>query len=183
MQHVLDFSSLHRNIMLSKTNLPEASIKHHKTASEQVSSRYLNKNYILPTSNICEWLFPLAVLSMRSHRESLPLSSFEEQMFLLINHALWHISDVHAILQWSTLARSPVLCNVLRESKISASNWSDSRTLTNRTTCWYTYIITTGFPVQKVIKLLIVLQHPKVIIFNQKKLKFIRFWFCAGSAQ
>lgn len=60
---------------------------------------YINTKFIVPTSTICEPLSSVAGVAMGTRRKGMSPSRFEEQMLFSVNHALWDICDVQAILQ------------------------------------------------------------------------------------
>lgn len=61
------------------------------------NTAYHNLGFLLPTSNICERLFPKAGYWFSKRRKRTAPAMFEQQIFLHVNQSLWDISDISAI--------------------------------------------------------------------------------------
>lgn len=61
------------------------------------SRRYIDTQFITPTSNICERFFSLESTAFGERRRRFSLQNFETQMFLYCNMLLWNMFDVNRI--------------------------------------------------------------------------------------
>ena len=74
-------------------NFAERALKRQRLTQVDDFSRYMDSQFILPTSNICEHLFSIVGIALNNRRASILPENLESQIFLHVNRDVWGIQD------------------------------------------------------------------------------------------
>lgn len=84
--------------IIMKRSIADTVLSKKEMCNNNLNSIYINLDWIVPTSNICERLFSIAGLVLNDRRMSMNDENFETAIFLRNNKCLWSISTIQKLI-------------------------------------------------------------------------------------